>query len=62
MTCYAYLADVTEEPHLLTLRAGIYSAIQTAASGLGGFLAAAFASVVIIASSSSSFCIIKVVL
>ncbi|PAV70229.1 hypothetical protein WR25_18571 [Diploscapter pachys] len=45
MTCYAYLADVTEEPHLLTLRAGIYSAIQTTASGLGGFLAAAFASV-----------------
>ena len=40
VSCNAYLADVTEDPKLLTMRSGIFSAFQMLASVIGAFSAA----------------------
>ncbi|KAE9547749.1 hypothetical protein FO519_009037 [Halicephalobus sp. NKZ332] len=40
VSCNAYLADITEDSDLLTIRSGIFSAAQTFASVIGGFAAA----------------------
>ncbi|CAJ0938230.1 unnamed protein product, partial [Mesorhabditis belari] len=39
VSCYAYLADISNGPTELTLRSGIFSVLQTTASVLGGLLA-----------------------
>lgn len=40
VSCNAYLADITDDPQLLTIRSGIFSVAQSIASVLGGVVAA----------------------
>lgn len=40
VSCNAYLADITEDPQLLTIRSGIFSVAQSVASVIGGVAAA----------------------
>ena len=42
VSCNAYLADITDDPQLLTIRSGIFSVSQSIASVLGGVIAALF--------------------
>uniref|UniRef100_A0A914XUW6 Uncharacterized protein n=1 Tax=Panagrolaimus superbus TaxID=310955 RepID=A0A914XUW6_9BILA len=40
VSCNAYLADITDDPQLLTIRSGIFSVFQSIASVFGGVVAA----------------------
>uniref|UniRef100_A0AC34FRP0 MFS general substrate transporter n=1 Tax=Panagrolaimus sp. ES5 TaxID=591445 RepID=A0AC34FRP0_9BILA len=40
VSCNAYLADITDDPQLLTIRSGIFSVAQSIASVFGGVVAA----------------------
>ncbi|KAH7695566.1 proton-coupled folate transporter, partial [Aphelenchoides avenae] len=40
VSCNAYLADITEDPELLTIRSGVFSIAQTLAQVIGGVAAA----------------------
>jgi hypothetical protein len=40
VSCNAYLADITDDPELLTIRSGVFSIAQTLAQVIGGVAAA----------------------
>ena len=57
VSCNAYLADITEDSDLLTIRSGIFSAAQALASVIGGIGAALVNGIVIaIAVDIELFC------